>query len=230
MARAKQSKKPFIHVPSATEVQTTEVNYASYNPRRISDADMLHLKASIKKYGFVQPLVVQKKGMVLIGGHQRLRALQELCEENQSPIPETVPAVVLDVNDTTAKMLNVTLNKVGGEFDPYKLAELFTDLRADMTLDDIDSMGFDESEVNQTMSLLAPETFVAPEPSLNNGPQKEPKEKAFSLALEFKTVESREFVKAALIKVIEVTNEKTGDVVARALKAISVAEQPSVVK
>lgn len=228
MARAKtKAAKNSVFIPQVEEVIVADLNPATYNPRRISDADMMHLKSSIKKYGFVQPLIVQKKGMIIIGGHQRLRALREICEERQAQAPITVPAIVLDVPDTQAKMLNVALNKISGEFDPFKLAELFTDLRADMTLDDIDSMGFDESEVNQTTSLLSPEVFIAPEPSINNGPQKDAKEKMFSLTIEFGQVETREAVKAALLKVVEETGEKTGDVVARAIKAIAAAEPPN---
>jgi len=46
-----------------------EVNPSAYNPREISDNAFEGLKESIKKFGFVDPLVINKRTGVLCGGH-----------------------------------------------------------------------------------------------------------------------------------------------------------------
>ena len=50
---------------------------AQYNPRKISDFELDNLKKSIKKFGFVQPVIANKNNTV-IGGHQRIRAFIEM--------------------------------------------------------------------------------------------------------------------------------------------------------
>lgn len=55
-----------------------KINPAAYNPRRISDEALSGLKESIKKFGFVEPLVINTKTGNLVGGHQRLKAAENL--------------------------------------------------------------------------------------------------------------------------------------------------------
>jgi ParB-like chromosome segregation protein Spo0J len=91
-------------------VKPGSLNPAAYNPRREMTAhEMTSLRASIREYGLVEPIVVQKKGRVVIGGHQRLKAA--IAEGLK-----TVPAVFLDVTDRRAKILNLALNKISSDF------------------------------------------------------------------------------------------------------------------
>ena len=77
----------------------------------------------------LNPRQAQKRGT---GAYRRSptlsRRLRELAADNGWDEPIELPATVLDVDDATAKQLNVTLNNVEGEFDPYKLGELFADI------------------------------------------------------------------------------------------------------
>ena len=141
-----------IHEP--VHVALADINFAPYNPRVMPDSEMLSLKASLVKHGFVLNLVVQKDGMILIGGHQRIRALTQLCEENKQKVPTHAWATVLDVNDSTAKQLNVALNKIGGEFDPFRLGELLASL-GDLQNNDVLAMGFDDAQVRTLLALVA---------------------------------------------------------------------------
>jgi ParB-like chromosome segregation protein Spo0J len=91
-------------------VKPGSLNPAAYNPRREMTAhEMKSLRASIREYGLVEPIVVQKKGRVVIGGHQRLKAA--IAEGLKA-----VPAVFLDVTDRRAKILNLALNKISSDF------------------------------------------------------------------------------------------------------------------
>jgi ParB-like chromosome segregation protein Spo0J len=134
VAKKKVETSPFtaaaLVVHNPVLVPVGKLNPALYNPRRIKDREFDALKESIVNNGFVEPLVVRREGMQIIGGHQRLRALKELCEQRLQPLPK-VPCVVLDLDDRQAKMLNIALNKIGGDFDEPKLASVIESIMAE---------------------------------------------------------------------------------------------------
>jgi len=95
-------------------VNLAEVNPAPYNPRTITEPELDSLKASMMEHGVVLNLVVQREAddgrpLVLIGGHQRVRAARELCASQGWDLPEFPWATVLDVNDRKAKRLNARI-------------------------------------------------------------------------------------------------------------------------
>src|SRR6266705_2170884 len=102
------------------QVPITKIRFADYNPRKISDAEMTSLKRSIERFGFVDPVVVNRRrgkqwsaaerGAVIVGGHQRVRAARELGHK-------AVPVVYVELPPDDEKLLNLALNKIGGEFD-----------------------------------------------------------------------------------------------------------------
>jgi ParB/RepB/Spo0J family partition protein len=114
------------------------------NPRRISDAELEALTRSISGFGLVEPVLVRKQDKVVVGGHQRLTAARKLGLK-------TVPAIFLDLTPEQAKLLNVALNKISGQFDDELLARLLADLpdESDLTLS-----GFTEGELNTLLRSL----------------------------------------------------------------------------
>lgn len=51
---------------------------AQYNPRKISDIQFNVLKQSLKKLGFVIPILVNENSGIIVAGHQRTKAANEL--------------------------------------------------------------------------------------------------------------------------------------------------------
>ena len=90
---------------------------ATYNPRQISTKQYNDLKASVKKFGLVDPIIVNKNNTV-IGGHQRLKICKELKHIE-------IDCVVLDLSKEEERQLNVRLNKNQGQFDMDILANEF---------------------------------------------------------------------------------------------------------
>ena len=151
-------------VPEHVLVAVKKINLAKYNPNRMTKAEMEGLKASVRKYGLVLNFVVQKKGMVMIGGHQRLTAVEQVCAESGWEVPAEAWCTVLDVDDVTAKKLNVALNKHHGELDPVSLGELFTTIDASHMLpDDYLSIGFSQDEVMEAIRAAMPPELQAAE-------------------------------------------------------------------
>ena len=79
----------------------------------------------------------------MIGGHQRLYVLQELGYS------ETDVAVV-DLSKQDEKALNIALNKISGEWDEVKLADIFAELNADGY--DSTVTGYERSEISDILS------------------------------------------------------------------------------
>lgn len=141
--QVKTSANP-LHVHKVVMLSIQSLNPASYNPRRITPQMLQSLKDNILANGFVEPIVVRKAGRQIIGGHQRVRAMRELCVEKELPFPE-IPCVVVDVDDRAARQMNIALNKISGDFDDHLLEELLADMQQEalITPDEVSVMGFD---------------------------------------------------------------------------------------
>ena len=145
--RKRQAVGPQLFVPEPTKVVLVDLNFAIYNPRRITKEELANLKQSLLDHGAVLNLVVQLKAddgtpLVLIGGHQRVRAIRELEKEGKARVPEHVWAVILDVRDAEAKKLNIALNNIEASFDDYLLGQVLATIRDGLTDSDVAGMGF----------------------------------------------------------------------------------------
>jgi len=128
------------------EVPIDELRPDPANPRRISDAQLEALTRSLKEYGFVQPVLARGEDRTVIGGHQRLVAARRLGYK-------TVPVIFLDLTVEQARVLNLGLNKISGEWDNELLARLLADLKP---IEDIDLSlsGFSEDELDKLLKSL----------------------------------------------------------------------------
>ena len=115
---------------------------ASYNPRKKlkpGDAEFEKIKNSITEFGYVDPIIVNSD-MTIIGGHQRWSVLKTLGYTE-------VDCVVIEIDKTKEKALNIALNKVTGEWNKELLADLIKDLQS---LDyDVGFTGFDPPEIDE---------------------------------------------------------------------------------
>lgn len=59
-----------------------ELKVAGYNPRkdlRPGDAEYEKLKRSIQEFGYVEPVIWNKRTGTIVGGHQRLKVMKDLA-------------------------------------------------------------------------------------------------------------------------------------------------------
>ena len=59
-------------------VPIEQIKHAPYNPRKIKSSELEKLKKSIETYKCYEPLIVNSRTWHVVGGNQRLRALNEL--------------------------------------------------------------------------------------------------------------------------------------------------------
>jgi hypothetical protein len=119
----------------------TDLKPASYNPRAISDAAFEGLKESIKKFGLVDPLIVNTRTGLLVGGHQRLKAAEALGIEE-------VPTVEVDLTPAQEKALNVSLNnqKISGHYTDV-LNDLLDEIAVDFSEEEMAALKLDELRI-----------------------------------------------------------------------------------
>jgi ParB/RepB/Spo0J family partition protein len=102
----------------------------SSNPNKMTKEQIQSVANSIKKFGFLVPIIVNKDN-VIIDGHQRLKAADLLGIEE-------VPVVKLDVDKIDAKLLKQIMNKLKGQHNyELDLAEYKEILAAQGNLDDL---------------------------------------------------------------------------------------------
>ena len=127
------------------EIRLSELHPASYNPRKKlkkGDKEYEKIKQSLLKFGYVDPIIVNKD-LSVIGGHQRLTVLKDLDFE-------TAKCVIVDLSKEDEKALNIALNKITGQWDDQLLADLLLDLQeSDFNLD---LTGFEPPEIDDILS------------------------------------------------------------------------------
>ena len=120
-----------------------DLKAADYNPRKDlqpGDAEYEKLIRSIQEFGYVEPVIWNKRTGVVVGGHQRLKVMKDLGYTE-------VDCVVVDLDEAKEKALNIALNKISGEWDNDLLASLLKDL--DGSGYDITLTGFDLAEAQE---------------------------------------------------------------------------------
>lgn len=129
--------------PKIVMVPIGDLRPAKYNPRKLSKKAEASLEASVRDFGFVDPLVVNgnaKRKNVVVGGHQRLKIAGKLGHLK-------VPVVYVDLDEKRERELNLRLNKNMGEFDWDLLKGFETDL--------LKLVGFDDSDILKNIGLSA---------------------------------------------------------------------------
>lgn len=129
------------------ELPLTSLQPAGYNPRKKlkkGDKEYEKIKQSLLKFGYVDPIIVNKD-LTVIGGHQRLTVLKDLKYE-------TAKCVIVDLPKEDEKALNIALNKITGQWDNQLLADLLLDLQeSDFNLD---LTGFEAPEIDDILSNI----------------------------------------------------------------------------
>lgn len=129
------------------KIKIADLVPAAYTPRKAlkpGDKEYEKIKNSISELGYVDPVIVNSD-MTVIGGHQRITVLKDLGFTE-------IDCVVIDIDKTKEKALNVALNKITGEWNKELLADLIANLQdSDF---DVNLTGFDPPEIEQLMSSV----------------------------------------------------------------------------
>lgn len=129
------------------KIKIADLVPASYNPRKAlkpGDKEYEKIKRSIEEFGYCEPVIVNSD-MTIIGGHQRVTVLKDLGYSE-------IDCIVIDIDKTKERALNIALNKITGEWNKELLADLIAELQdSDF---DVTFTGFDPPEIEQLMNSV----------------------------------------------------------------------------
>jgi hypothetical protein len=124
-------------------VNRKDIHGADYNPRKITESAKKKLRKFLKENGLWEPLVLNKRTMTMVSGHQRLSIMDSLLRQDDYNLTMSV----VDVDEKLEVSGNVFMNNQSamGEWDVFALQDIKNifpgiDFEADM--------GFDESDIN----------------------------------------------------------------------------------
>lgn len=118
------------------------------NPR-LNDAAVEHVAASLRRFGFQQPIVAQRSGAI-VAGHTRYKAAKSLGMTE-------VPVAWFDGSETEAAAYGIADNRTHeyATWDEPALAKLLQGLRAE---DSLEGVGFTSEELDDLMARIDLET------------------------------------------------------------------------
>jgi DNA modification methylase len=125
------------------KIPAEKLKAAKYNPRKDlkpGDPEYEKLRRSIEEFGYVEPVIWNRRTGNIVGGHQRYKVLTALGYKE-------IDCVVVDLDEQREKALNVALNKISGEFDIPLLTDLLKGLNEDGF--DVSLTGFDAAEIDE---------------------------------------------------------------------------------
>lgn len=120
-------------------VNRKDIHGAEYNPRKITPDAEKRLRKELKDVGLLQPIIVNKRTMNIVGGHRRIDAMDTILKSDSYGLT----VAMIDVDEREEVKANILLNNpsVQGEWDTFKLEDLYKEF--DLTLDEI---GFDRED------------------------------------------------------------------------------------
>ena len=122
------------------------------NPRTHDARNLAAIAASLREHGQVEPLLVQKSTMMVIGGNGRAEAMRTLGWT-------LARVALLDVSDTEARKLSIALNRTGelAGWDEAVLARHLADLSSLEGAFDVDALGFSTAEMDALVAAYVAE-------------------------------------------------------------------------
>ena len=140
-----------ITTPRQVLAPLSALHGADYNPRTMPDSEMTNLMSSLREFGFVQPVVARKEDGLILGGHQRIEAIGRIAAKDGIDLATVrIPIIWLEgIDDKRAKVLNLAMNRISGDWDYTKLAEVLSGLDEGLEL-----TGFGQDEISSIIGLI----------------------------------------------------------------------------
>lgn len=125
------------------KVKRSALNFASYNPRKISDKAKKALRDNIERVGLLGGIVWNKRTGNLVSGHQRVTILDEINGYDGNGNDYFINVEVVDLSEKEEKEQNLFMNNknVQGEFDEETLKTIMNDI-------DFSNAGFDDFDIS----------------------------------------------------------------------------------
>lgn len=149
-------KESKIKQAETREVRRSEIRFAPYNPRKISEEARKKLKKNLKRIGLLGGIVWNERTGNLVSGHQKMKIIDEVNRYDQNNIETDyiIRVEVVDLDEKEEKVQNLFMNnrEAQGEYDDEAVKDILSGLDAESILDTgysdftLQIMGFGEDE------------------------------------------------------------------------------------
>ena len=137
-----------------TMINISDIKPYENNARIHTTEQVAQIKASIKEFGFTNPLLIDSD-YNLIAGHGRLEAIQQLnnFDYKDNPITQAPAIIVSDLSEAQRKALIIADNKIAD--NSYFATDLLKqELQELESLIDLDLLGFSDSEISEILDSV----------------------------------------------------------------------------
>lgn len=158
----------------------------SKNPNTMDPESYASLLEGMRKYGFLQPiLVVEEEGVhTLIDGFHRAKAAQELGYERIS--------AVVAKDRAHAEILRIAMNKLRGQLDLTEVSrQLDAMLEDGIPLSELELTGFPEWEIKAMVDTLSEMQMEETLEGADIAPPTPEKKKSYNITLKFASESER---------------------------------------
>lgn len=138
-------KKTDLQKFEMVTLKRSDIKEHPQNPRDISESAKKKLKGKMQEVGLLQPLIVNKRTMYLLGGHQRLATMDKLERYSEGKNDYEFDVAMVDIDEAQELEMLVFLN------NPSSQGTWNLDLLAKINLEmgvNFENMGFDAIDVN----------------------------------------------------------------------------------
>ncbi len=125
------------------------------NPNEMSKLKMDGLKDTIKRFGFLEPIIIDKDN-VMIDGEHRFRVLKEMGETE-------IPVIRIDVGNIDRMMIRQTMNKLRGVHNPREDIEDLIKISKEISVQDMSKyLGLEEKNLGDYLDSInqVPESYL----------------------------------------------------------------------
>ncbi len=136
-----------------TMLQTNSIVPNEYNPNVVEENIMEQLYKDIERVGIKQPVIVRRHPThrdryIIVDGEHRWKAATHLKIND-------VPCEIVEIDENEAKIMTITMNRLRGEFDSIKLAEVIRSLKDVYTMEDLEErLGYNAEQLQSYDDLL----------------------------------------------------------------------------
>jgi len=123
-------------------IHRSQILNAPYNPRKITGDAKRRLRESLSKLGMLAPITWNKRSGFIVGGHQRIQAMDALNGTKDY----SLHVASVDLDDSQEREANVLLNNSAaqGDWDLTALQSLLSDGAETL---DVEAMGFTNADI-----------------------------------------------------------------------------------
>lgn len=178
-----------------TDMAPSRIDPAPNNPNVMELERYAALVESIRRFGFLQPLLVRphpddSRRFIACDGHHRARAAAEVGLAS-------IPVIVVNATEAEANALQVAMNRLRGELDLAATASILDELRtAGWSAADLGVLGFTLDEVSDLLASLDSDPDILP--TSVEAPDDDNAAPSFVLEIEFENAEQMRVAKRAL--------------------------------